>query len=568
MNEFDKSEWVEMKLPCKHCGSSDAYHISQSNGFRSGYCFSCRIHEKLNDNPKKEVALTDKSNDTKTIESILELDSIDLKDRKISRGVTNLYKVRSQVNAEGEELSRYYPITKKGEVVAFKRRVLPKDFSIAGNTGNHIELFGQRLWPNGGKFLVVTVGEEDAMACYQMTSKQSKSGKGYASVSVVNGASAIQNIKNNLEWLERFETIVFAVDQEDLDLGEAEKWCELLTIGKTRIARFEEKDANEMLKSGKEKEFIEALRNSKKYISKDTAFSGLSFDTMLADNREIDCLKYPEVFGLNELLPGFVKGRTDLVASFAKSGKSTVISHFIHHLINCKEKVVLFTTETTTGEVLRKVLQLEIEKNLAQEKDEEVKKYKDVFKKLFGDNDEDSSLIINRCTEIQTPEDLILKLRQCIIGYDAKYIFIDNLTRLLRKFGKSDYNYVAGSLTCDLVELAKNYKAYLCLISHVRKQGTATQVSAKSYEQGRLINVDDIYGSGDLSKEVNNIISISRNNSMDPNVTQLHVIASRDNKTGNGHTLRYNYETTKYEKTLDISKKVCYNKDLTDNNVL
>lgn len=504
----------------------------------------------------------------KTLQAIQELESTDLKDRKLSRGVTNLYKVKSQVSAQGKELSRYYPIYRNGNIVAYKRRVLPKEFSIVGSTKNHIELFGQHLWPNGGKFLIVTVGEEDAMSSYQMTAKQSKSGKGYASVSLVNGANAIKNIKSNLEWLEKFETIVFAVDQEELDLKEAQKWCELLTIGKTRIARFDGKDANDMLVRGKEKEFIDAIRNAKKYISKDTAFSGLSFDTMLSDNREIDCLKYPEIFGLNHLLPGFVKGRTDLIASFAKSGKSTVISHFIHNLIKQKEKVVLFTTETTTGEVLRKVLQLEIEKNLAQSSDDDVAKYRADFNELFGNSDEDSSLIINRCTEIQTPEDLILKLRQCIIGYDAKYIFIDNLTRLLRKFGKSDYNYVAGSLTCDLVELAKNHKAYMCLISHVRKQATSTQISAKSYEQGRKINVDDIYGSGDLSKEVNNIISISRDNSKSPNTTQLHVIASRDNKTGSGDLLKYNYETTKYEKELDNNNNICYNKDLDNNTVL
>jgi twinkle protein len=567
MTKYEPSTWLETKLECHSCGSSDAYCIGEQNGYQHGHCFSCNLHEKIDNNPKKEVVPMNKDKDAGTIEAIGNLDSIDLQDRGISRGVSNVYKVKSQVNKEGKEISRYYPITRKGDLVAYKRRVLPKDFSIVGSTSNHIELFGQSLWPNGGKFLVVTVGEEDAMACYQMTAKQSKSGKGYASVSVVNGASAIQNIKNNLEWLEKFETIVFAVDQEELDLTEARKWCELLSVGKTKIARFEEKDANEMLKEGKEKEFIDAIRNAKKYISKGTVFSGMSFETFSEESFEIGCLPYPEVLGLGDLLPGFVPGKTDIVVAPIKSGKTTVVTHLIHELIKNKEKVALFSTEISAKNMLKKLMSLELGCNLRRVEESALVEYKDKYENLFGVTDDDSSLIINTCEDIRTVDDVLIKCRQYSLGYDVKYIFIDNLTGFYKQLsGEGNEMQIASKLSLELTAFAKNNDTYMGLVLHTRKKMGSPN---KKYQSD--ITVDSAYGSGDAVRWCDNVLAITKvekDNQEEGFYSQIRVLASRDNRTGKGNLMSYDAKTTKFNKTLDIAEKVCYTVDINNNNVL
>jgi twinkle protein len=85
-----------------------------------------------------------------------------------------------------------------GKVVAQKVRLPNKDFCILGDA-SAMGLYGQHLWRDGGKMVVVTEGEIDALTVSQMQ------GNKWPVVSIPNGSKAAKKaLASQLEWLEKF----------------------------------------------------------------------------------------------------------------------------------------------------------------------------------------------------------------------------------------------------------------------------------------------------------------------------------------------------------------------------
>ncbi|MCP5414402.1 MAG: toprim domain-containing protein [Chromatiaceae bacterium] len=177
-------------------------------------------------------------------------------DRGIRKDIANEYGVRIGISEEtGEPEYHYYPYFKDGKLVAYKERnIAEKDFKIIG-TGSGLELFGQNRIGEGGKLLIITEGEIDALAATQMLRDR---GKNYRVVSLPSGANS-RSVRDNIEWLETFEHIFLALDQDEPGNKAAKEIAELLTPGKVKIMSFSEKDAADMLKKGKTAEFFNSV---------------------------------------------------------------------------------------------------------------------------------------------------------------------------------------------------------------------------------------------------------------------------------------------------------------------
>ena len=121
--------------PCEFCGSSDAF-ASYEDGV--GTCFSCNKSKKLTEERDEPITYT--NNDV--ITDISNYNSYPISSRNISKEVADHYNVKMSTNPDGKPGSHYYPYTKKNAIVAYKERILPKDFRIHGNFSN-VELFGQ-----------------------------------------------------------------------------------------------------------------------------------------------------------------------------------------------------------------------------------------------------------------------------------------------------------------------------------------------------------------------------------------------------------------------------------------
>jgi 5S rRNA maturation endonuclease (ribonuclease M5) len=117
-----------------------------------------------------------------------------------------------------------------------------KDFLFLGDI-KEAGLYGQHLWRNGGRKVVITEGEIDALSVSQAQDNK------WPVVSVPNGArGAKKAIQRELRWLEEFEEVVLMFDEDEEGRAAAQECAGLFRPGKCKLARLPMKDANELLK--------------------------------------------------------------------------------------------------------------------------------------------------------------------------------------------------------------------------------------------------------------------------------------------------------------------------------
>lgn len=178
-----------------------------------------------------------------------------------------------------------------GAPVCQKLRFKDKSFKIVGDT-SVIPLYGAWQVRDGGKIIVVTEGEIDALSVSQAQ------GLKWPAVSVPNGAQgAAKSVRQNLEMLEKFEKVVFMFDMDEPGREAAKECAALLSPGKAFIAQLPMKDANEVLKAGKRSVIVDAIWGAKEFRP----------DGIVSIDELIEEAKKPIEWGLPWCFPSLTK---------------------------------------------------------------------------------------------------------------------------------------------------------------------------------------------------------------------------------------------------------------------
>jgi len=83
-------------------------------------------------------------------------------------------------------------------------------------------------------------------------------------VSLPDGAAgAAKSIKDNIEFLNGYDTVVLCFDNDDAGREAAQAVSHILPPGKVAICTLPEKDANDMLRDNKVMELVAALNEAK-----------------------------------------------------------------------------------------------------------------------------------------------------------------------------------------------------------------------------------------------------------------------------------------------------------------
>ena len=232
---------------CPSCGSRDNLG-RYSDGH--AHCFGCGYYEK-GDGTVSDQKIEKIKGD------LIHGEVAALTKRHISEETCARwgYKI-GKLKGKPVQLAPYY---KDGVLVAQKVRFANKDFKFLGETKG-VELFGQSLWRDSGRMLVITEGEIDALSVSQAQ------GNKYPVVSVPTGAQGAKKaIQTNLEFVERFDKVVFMFDMDEVGQKAAIECAQLLTPGKAAIASLPLKDANELLKKGRVKDIIDSIWGARVY---------------------------------------------------------------------------------------------------------------------------------------------------------------------------------------------------------------------------------------------------------------------------------------------------------------
>lgn len=221
------------------------------------------------------------------VEWFKELKVKNLVDRGIHGYIAKMYDVRVGHDEKGTINRHYYPVhdLETLDVIGAKARTLPKDFMMGhlGRRFGQVAMFGvhtmQTVLDSGtfkkgkmGKLMVVG-GEPDAMAAQQIMIKALNKIDQIGNVtwdqfvklkkvhvwSPTKGETCIEEIVNNREFLDQFEEIVWAFDDDDVG-NKLNLAASRLFKQKSKFFTYPSgcKDANQCLKLGRDKEFVDS----------------------------------------------------------------------------------------------------------------------------------------------------------------------------------------------------------------------------------------------------------------------------------------------------------------------
>ena len=506
--------------PCNNCGSRDNLAIYENHT----YCFGCRIYLKTNGQTldpqpiiKKEI--------TNMITGITEA----LPTRKINAETCKVFNYETGIyNGKHCHISNYFD--KQYNRVAQHIRFPDKSFIWLGDT-DKITLFGQNLWRDGGRMVVVTEGELDAMSVSQCQNNK------FPVVSVPSGAaSAKKYIKRELEWLSKFESIILMFDQDEAGSQASIECANILPVRKVKIAQLQAKDPSELLQAGKANKIIDGVWEAKTFSPAGIVEGTETKDLLLKD-------EFIETFpycwnGLNKKLSGIRLGELNLLTGGTGTGKSQVCREIAYGLIKQNIKVGYIALEESVKRSLQglvsvplnKVIHIpEVKKKTSEE--EIIKAWEEVkdnvcFFDHFGSSNSD---------------DLMNKIRYMVKALDCKIIFLDHISIVISALEDGDERRLIDNTMTQLRKLVEELKCGIFIVSHLsRPQGKV------SHEQGLQVSLAHLRGSHALATIPNQIISFERNQQSETenNILTVRVLKNRfSGDTGICSTLIYNKDT-------------------------
>ena len=521
--------------PCEFCGSSDAF-ASYEDGV--GTCFSCNKSKKLNEERDEPITYTNNDN----ITNISSYSSYGISSRNISKEVVDHYGVKMSTTPDGKPGSHYYPYTKKNNIVAYKERILPKDFRIHGDFTN-VELFGQSI-SVGNRMLVITEGELDAMAVCEAFYRKSK--KLYPCVSIPS-ASAIKIVLEQRDWINKFDTVVLMFDQDEAGEKCTAAVAKMIPAGKVKIAKLPKKDPCAVLSELGSQTLERCVWDAQPW-SPAGIVVGEQIWKQFTDRQNIESVPYPDCLeGLNRKLKGIRHGEITLFTSGTGSGKSTVIKEIVLDLLHkTDQKVGLISLEESIGDTAEKFISMELRKNIIDTVDPEDDETRSAFNSVFGNE----NLILLDHQGSVGDSTLIEKIEyMALMG--CKYLVLDHITIAVSEGSEGlSGNEAVDKIMSDLLKIVKKHNIWLGLISHLRK----SQGGTKSFEEGKLASIDDIKGSGSIKQISFDIISFARNllaeSDSERNVIKFRVLKSRfTGLTGSAGSATYDHKTSRLTAT-------------------
>ena len=558
----DDSHIVSRNQPCHDedgCASSDAMQV-YSDGH--GYCFSCEKHFKASELSGDDEILDletftqGKSNaqsDFKRTTTFSPIQGRDrgFRERHITKQVATFFGVKSvEQTPGGRILEHWYPyFNEEGEVSSYKVRKMPKDFRSEPSGVSPTELFGQRLFPSGGKRLIITEGELDTLAVAQALYDQYD--RFYAVVSLPAGTgSAKKSLSNQVKYLRSFEEVVLMFDQDEQGQKATDVACKIIGADKVKIASMPENDPSDVLVKHGWKKLMQCVWDAEPW----QPASIISVEDLwesLESYSEIESVSYPPCLqGLNEKSKGMRRGEITLFTSGTGSGKSTMMREIMFHLLNATDdtKIGIVSLEESPAETARRLSGLAINRNPA--KDEiPLEELKVGFDEVFGRG----RVVILNHEDCKLGADIIDSLEWMALS-GCTHLFLDHITLLTSEgFDGLQGNEAQDKAMNSLNRMVKRRNVWLGLVSHLRKMGE----SGKSFEDGVLASLDDIRGSGSIKQISYDIFAFARNlnaeGSDTRNTIKLAVLKCRytgltgpaGKATYDYHTGRLNYSGTK-----------------------
>jgi twinkle protein len=509
---------------CEECGSSDANAVYEAeDGSKNSTCFSCNHYV-----PDIEGTMTTERAQPTAAINPSDLPLVDRDMRGIKTEVYQQFGVRMSFDPTTREpMNLYFPYVRDGRIVGWKvRKISEKKFSTIGDMKS-APMFGNQVFGHSGKMLVVTEGEFDAMAAYQMFNDK---GKSYRVVSLPAGAN-IRGIKDNLEYLEQFESVILCVDQDEAGQKVVDQIGGVLSPGRIRVMRLDEKDANDMLQKGKSKGFMLALNVSEPYRADGiVGVEDIWKEACRPIERGLDW-PWPSLSAVT-----YGRRRRELYGFGGGTGcgKTEAFKQIIDHVVRVDnlpagllflEEEPSYTLKVIAGKTAGQRFHVP----------DSGWKPEELEAALGGLKDK---LYLYNHFGTKTWEALKPKIRYMVVSLGIKDIFLDHLTALVAD--EQDVNGALSSIMADMAGMTQELDFTLYYISHL-----STPIG-RSHEEGGRVTVSQFRGSRTIGFWTNYLFGFERNQQAEDirerNSPTLRVLKDRYTGLATGTTIKLFYD--------------------------
>jgi twinkle protein len=493
---------------CPRCLSEDNVAVYEGN---SKHCFTpdCGYHV-FGDNDEEMM----ETNPKLSMEGIVS----SIPDRRITQNTANKYGVTVEFSPSGEISKHYYPYycPDTGELKGSKvRTVEGKGFHCTGNlqgTG----LFAQKTCSGKGKYLTITEGELDCLAVAEMFDCK------WDVVSLRSGASsAVKEIKEALEFIEGYQNVVLCFDSDKPGLAAVDAVKDLFSPQKCKICTLPMKDAGEMLKANKIKEFVNAWWSAKVY-QPDGIISGVDTWEAIVKSNDVKSTPYPWN-GLNEYTKGFRLGELVTITSGSGMGKSQLVRELEFYLLNAtQDNIGVIALEESIARTSLGIMSIAADTPLHLEEDVDPDTLRPFWESTLGTG---RYFLFDHWGS--TGEDnLLSRVRYMAKALDCKWIVLDHLSIVVSSQADiNDERKAIDSIMTKLRTLVQELGIGLFLVSHLRR------VTGKAHEDGGKVSLSDLRGSQAIAQLSDMVIGLERDQQEEDeekrNTTCVRVLKNR-----------------------------------------
>lgn len=506
------------KVNCPDCGGVRSLGVYSDN---HTYCFKCGGVTK-----DAEVAGSVPSSSRSKVDNAIPLDGQDF--LPLTKRGINQATVKKWRYGIGDNMQVANYFSDDGTTL-LAQKVRPADKTKMHWRGDarEVGLYGKWLWPKGGKRVIVTEGEIDALTVSQMQDNK------WPVVSIPHGAqTAAKAFKKDLEWLMSFDTVIIAFDMDEPGQEAARKCAEVLPLGKACIAKLPAKDANEAWTAGKGQELGVALWNAEPY-----RIDGIRTAAELAPS----ILKEPETGApwkwesLTKLTYGRRNGELYGFGAATGGGKTDFFAEQIEYDVTVlKEPTGLIFLEQQPEETLKRVLGKHLSKRLhvpdAGWTRDDLERATEIAKEL-------PLYFYDHFGQIDWPT-VEARIIYMVKTLGCRSIYLDHLTALVA--GAEDENKELQKIMARLAGLGVEMGHRLHYISHL-----ATP-EGKSHEEGGRVMLRHFRGSRAIGFWTHFAFGLERNQqeeNLDARLTTtLRCLKDRYTGSAAGQTLFFKYD--------------------------
>ncbi len=434
------------------------------------------------------------------------------------------------VDKEGVQIANYRDMS--GKLVGQKLRYGDKRFSIRGELNN---LYGQHLWKEGGKRVVVTEGEVDALSMSQAMDNK------WPVVSVPHGAaSAKKHVARSLDWLEKFESVVFMFDMDDVGRKAAKECAGLLSVGKAKIATLPLKDPNDMVTANRSAELVQASWNAKAFRP-DGILGGDEIWDKLKENPSQTSVPYP-YDGLNRKTRGMRKGELIVVTAGSGIGKSLLCKELCLNLLMMGESCGYIALEESVRRTGLGILGLHVGKQLHLQDTVNMEELQTAFGETIGNG----RFYTYDHWGSTDSDNLLAKIKYLCKGYGCDWIILDHLSIVVSGFENGNERRLIDNTMTRLRTLVEETGCGMIVVSHLRRP------DGRGHEEGAATSLSQLRGSAGIAQLSDFVISMERNqqDEENANISRLRVLKNRfSGETGLAGSLEFNKETGRLSET-------------------